>query len=49
VATFLAWDDVQDMVKEGVLDNDTIDILLEEVGVYSYTYIYIYKYVYMFI
>jgi len=33
VATFLAWDDVQDMVKEGVLDNDTIDILLEEVGV----------------
>jgi hypothetical protein len=49
VATFLAWDDVQDMVKEGVLDNDTIDILLEEVGMYSYIYIYMYIYMYTFV
>jgi len=32
VKTFMAWDDVQDMLKDGVLDNETIDILLGEVG-----------------
>jgi Ca2+-binding EF-hand superfamily protein len=31
--TFLAWDDVKDMQKEGVLDKETLDIFLEEVGV----------------
>jgi len=32
VKTFLAWDDIKDMQKEGVLDEDSISILLQEVG-----------------
>ena len=33
VKTFLAWDDVLDMQTEGLLDDDTLDALLAEVGV----------------
>ena len=32
VKTFLAWDDVQDMQSEGLLDDETLDALLLEVG-----------------
>ena len=32
VKTFLAWDDVQDMQSEGLLDDETLDALLSEVG-----------------
>lgn len=30
--TFMAWDDIQDMLSEGVLDQEAIDIFLDEVG-----------------
>lgn len=30
--TFMAWDDVQDMLKEGVLDQETLNIFVSEVG-----------------
>lgn len=33
VKTFMAWTDLQDMIKEGVIDNETITALMLEVGV----------------
>ena len=31
--TFMAWDDVQDMMSEGLLDDETLNVFLSEVGV----------------